>query len=126
MHQEIEKIIEQFNTGWTEGDLTILTPILHEKVVFMAPDLQTEFVGRESCLQTIKDYINQAETKSFEVKDKKIHIWEDTATATIEYTVSYEMNDQFYREEGKEAWTLVNQNGSWLLVWRAMIMNKKI
>lgn len=44
----------------------------------------------------------------------------------LDYYVEYEMNNKYYKENGKEYWTLINENKIWKLVWRAMVKNEKI
>ena len=126
MNQRIEKFIRNFNDSWTKGEIENIIPLLNEDVIFIAPDLKSEIKGKDNCIQTIKDYASNGETKLFEVTEKRIHIWAETAMVSIDYYVEYEMNEQFYKENGKEFWTLIHNKGYWQLVWRAMVMNEKI
>ena len=103
-----------------------MTSLLHDQVIFVSPDLKTEIRGLNACLQTIKDYSAKAKTKTFEVRNKKIHIWDETVMITLDYYVEYEMKNQSYKENGTEFWTLNKQNGNWKLVWRALVKNEKI
>jgi len=126
MNQRIETFINDFNKSWTQGEFESMTSLLHDKVIFVSPDLKTEIRGLNACLQTIKDYSANAKTKTFEVRNKKIHIWDETAMITLGYYVEYEMKNQSYKENGTEFWTLNKQNGNWKLVWRALVKNEKI
>ena len=126
MSKEIEAFIEHFNNSWTKGEFESITPLLDDETIFVAPDLKTEIRGRDSCIQTIKDYSYNAETKIFNVTNKKIHIWDKTAMVALDYYVEYEMNNHYYKEKGKELWTLNKQKGRWKLVWIALVKNEKI
>ena len=126
MIKQIEKLINDFNNGWTKGEIESITPILHENIVFVAPDLKTEIIGKDNCIQTIIDYISSGETKLFEITEMKIHVIEQTAIIILDYYVEYEMNNRYYKENGKEFWTLIEKDGNWQLVWRAMVMNEKV
>ncbi len=83
MDQRIEIIINDFNKGWTQGEFESMTSLIHDKVIFVSPDLKTEIKGLNACLRTIKDYSAKAKTKTFEVRNKKIHIWNETAMITL-------------------------------------------
>lgn len=71
MMSEIEFLIEQFNEGWINGEWEVIPPLLHDDVIFIAPDLITEIKGIDNCLQTIKDYVHNAITVKFEVTNRK-------------------------------------------------------
>lgn len=126
MRNQIEDFIDCFNSGWTQGKIEDLIPCLHEEVVFIAPDLETEITGKVACLQSIKDYVNNAKTEVFEVTNTEIHTWHQTAVISITYYIEYVMSNKTYKENGKEFWTLSRQNDSWQMVWRAMVENKNI
>ena len=123
MTDDIEQIVDDFNSGWTAGNFEVIDTILHDEVVFVAPDLKTKLSGKPACLQSIKDYVSSAKTKVFEVKEKDIQIWNQTAVISIDYYIEYEMNDESYRERGLEFWTLEKAD-KWQMVWLAMVKNE--
>ncbi len=120
MNPQIDAFIKQFHDCWTKGDLIKLTSLLHDQIIFVAPDLKTEIKGKERCLQTIEDYSNNAVTKKFEVENKKIHVWDHTAMVIMDYDIEYRMKNENYKEKGTEFWTMVRENEKWKLVWRAL------
>ena len=126
MNENLENFITQFNSAWTQGNMEDLSTLLHENVIFIAPDLKTEIVGKASCIQTIKEYVENAKTEKFYILNKNIHIWNTTAVISIEYVIEYEMKNKSYKEKGKEFWTLHNQMDKWQMIWRAMVENKPI
>src|SRR5680860_242409 len=126
MSTQIEHLIAAFNNGWTQGKFDDIKPLLHDNVIFVAPDLKTQINGKDPCIQTIKDYSRNAKTKVFEIRSKEIHIWNQTTVVTIDFYIEYEMNKEVYIEKGKEFWTLNMQNDHWKLVWRAMVKNERI
>ena len=126
MNESIEHLIEAFNTGWTRGDFNAVESVLHENVIFIAPDLATEIVGKEACLETIKAYTSNANTLSFEVEKQKINVWHQTANISMNYNIEYFMNGKKYREKGKEFWTLSKENNAWKIVWRATVNNENL
>ncbi len=125
MDNQIEYLIDSFNIGWTQGNLQDIATIMDENVVFVAPDLQTEIIGKTACLKTIEDYVNSATTLEFKVTDKQVYSWNGTAMIRMEYFIEYQMNNEHYKEFGKEFWTLNKLNDTWKLVWRVMVNNEK-
>jgi len=126
MDKSIEHLIEKFNNGWTQGDFESLASLLHENVVFIAPDLITEIIGKEACLQTIKEYVDNADTRHFVVEEQRVHVWQQTANISIKYSIEYLMEGKNYKESGKEFWTMIQEQNQWKLVWRAMVANESL
>lgn len=124
MKNSIEHLIEAFNNGWTQGNFEAVEALLHESVIFVAPDLSTEIVGKDACLATIRSYTEQADTLRFEVEKQKIRVWQYTASVTIDYCIEYLMQGKNHQEKGKEFWTLSKENNHWKIVWRVMVSNQ--
>ena len=100
--KNIETFITEFNDNWLHGKLDELSDLLDHDVVFIAPDLTTEIKGREQCLQSFIDYLDTARTKKFQVRNKQINSWRDSASVLLEYYVEYELNETEYHELGKK------------------------
>lgn len=64
MDQKVNTFINEFNNGWTMAELEKVADLMDDNVVFVAPDLKSEIKGREKCLQTLKDYLNVAQTQN--------------------------------------------------------------
>ena len=126
MIDKVHLFIDRFNTAWIEDEIQNLETLLHENVIFIAPDLKTKISGRKACLQSICDYVSKAKTMVFEVKRKEIDIWDHTAIVSITYYIEYSFDTQFFKETGTEFWTLILQNGQWKLIWRVIAQNEKI
>ncbi len=126
MNSMIDNFITRFNEGWTQGQFDIIMPLLDDQIIFMAPDLQTEIKGKVSCVNTIKEYVSQAVTHLFEVTGKTIHIWDQSAVVVMDYYVEYEMNNQYYKEKGKEFWMLNRKDNQWKMIWRVMVENERV
>lgn len=126
MAKDIERFIEQFNTAWITGDIEQLEPILDENVVFVLPDFKAELQGKERCLQTIRDYVDNTQTREFRVTGKSIRVWPECAMVTVDYYIEYSIQGNSYSENGKEVWTLLNRSGVWKMAWRALVLYEKL
>lgn len=122
--QSIEQFISSFNDSWLHGKWEVLRELLHDEVTFVLPDLSTTFTGKETCLDSIREYTEHAKTKSFEVTRSDIRIWGNTATVITDYSVSYEIAGELFSEVGTEIWTLIQVGMKWKIVWRGLIHNE--
>ena len=104
----------------------MLEPLLHQDVVFVAPDLKTKISGSAACMATIKEYGESAKTHLFQLEHKDITVRGQSAVVSLDYYIEYELNQELYKEKGKEFWTLTMESGVWKLVWRAMVHNEVI
>ena len=50
-----------------------------------------------------------------------VDVFGDTAMATIEYNIDYEINNKRYLEDGKEVMAFIKKKNKWLLHWRMLI-----
>ncbi len=124
MNKELEQFVFDFNNAWFNADLKKAESMLHENVVFVAPDLKTSINGKEACLQSLKDYITNSTTHHFEIENLKINTWVDTAVILLEYYVEYEFGNKNYQEIGTENWVLKREEKRYYLVWRAILNTK--
>ena len=95
-HQAIQQFIDRFNVSWTQNKLDEMALLLHERCIFVAPDLKSEISGRPACLQTFQEYFEVARTHVFEIRNISIQLWGDTAIARLEYIVEYEIKNQLF------------------------------
>lgn len=119
--QAIRELIATFNTAWQSGRLDIAAPLLDPEVVFVAPGLEQELVGREACLVSLEDYGKHAQTLVFDPEPAHIRIWGDTCNAIFTYAIVYQVGQAIHQEQGQEVWTLRKTDGKWVLVWRALV-----
>lgn len=126
MKKEIEEVIKHFNRGWTKGEFNMLENIMYEDVIFVAPDLKTQILGMENCINTIKEYNVAASTSLFDATNTDIKMWDDMAVVTLSYYIEYTMNNKNYKENGTEFWMLKKFDQRWKIIWRAIVGNEKI
>lgn len=126
MNQVLSQFVDDFNDAWLQGDYQSLESLLHDDVIFLAPDLKTKVLGRTKCIQSLKDYVNNSSTNVFELRKKDIKVWADTAVILIEYLVEYDFDLDHYKEIGTENWVLKHHHSKWELIWRAIISIKPV
>ncbi len=122
--KSVEQFISSFNQAWLHGKWDTLTQLLHKEVVFVLPNLVSVYEGRQKCMDSIREYTQHAQTKSFNVTRSDVRIWGPTASVVLDYEVSYEINGETFAEIGTEVWTLTREGNQWQIVWRGLIRNE--
>lgn len=120
MNKQIEELVHTFNNSWLQKDMASLRTVLHEEVAFMAPDMISMLQGKEACIGTIEEYINQAVTHDFRIQIDSLHLIGQSGWLTLSYDIDYEMKGKRYREHGTEIWGVLRRDERWLLAWRCL------
>lgn len=122
--KEIQTFLDEFNSAWEKGDTKKIESYLDDEVIFLSPDKKTELKGKSECLETISEYMNNAETKIYTPRGLSINIWnQTTAVINMDYYIEYSYKGQYNKETGRELWTLIKRNDEWKLVYRALMEN---
>ncbi len=123
---EIRKLLGEINDAWTSGHAEELPAALdrcfHERIVFRGPDLRELARGKQACIRSYEDFVRNAKVLGWEFSDPLINMCGDTAVATYDWNVSYEMNGHEQRESGHDLFVFSRESGQWLAVWRAVLM----
>lgn len=122
--KSIEQFVSSFNDAWLHGKWDTLSQLLHNEVVFVLPDLVSVYAGKQACINSIREYTEHAQTKSFTVSRSDIRIWGATASVVLDYQVAYTIHEETFQEVGTEVWTLIREMNQWRIVWRGLIHNQ--
>ena len=124
MKKEIEDFLDDFNSAWSNGDENALRVLMDPDIIFLSPDKKTELRGREECLDTISEYMKNAETKMYTPRGLSVNLWNNnTAVVNMDYYIEYIYKGLHNKETGRELWTLIKKNDEWKLVYRALMEN---
>lgn len=63
MSTQIEHLIDAFNNGWTQGKFDDIKPLLHDNVIFVAPDLKTQINGKIHVFRPSKTIVETQKLK---------------------------------------------------------------
>jgi uncharacterized protein (TIGR02246 family) len=118
---EVARVVRDVNRAWLDGDLAGLRWHFHKYVTFVAPNCVRVGSGIDACVRSYEDFSSQAEVTEFEIKNIQVDLFENTAVATSEYRIGYEMKGEKQREEGSEILVLSRDSGRWLVVWRMIL-----
>jgi hypothetical protein len=116
--EQIHQIIKKINQSWLEGHPENLNQYFHDNMIIVSTEFKVMGAGKEVCVKSYADFINQAVVKDYKETDPEIHVWGDTAVAFYNYEIAWEMNGKSFREAGRDFFVLIFENGKWLAVWR--------
>lgn len=123
--KEIIEIIKKINLSWVEGRPENLSNYFHENMMIVSPELKVMGKGREECIKSYTDFINQATINEYKESEPEIYVWGNTAIASYKYDIAWEMKGKSFKEPGQDLFVFTYTNGKWLAVWRKVIPIKE-
>ena len=123
--ETVRELVTRINDAWLKGraeDIpSALDACFHERITIKGPDFQTVGNGKEACIRSYSDFLQQATVRDCTLSDPDIEVVGDTAVAAYSWNMTYELSGQEYRESGREVFVFTRDQGRWLAVWRAML-----
>ncbi len=111
--------IQKMNKCWTCGDLSELEKLahyFHKEMVAITPTDKYRLEGKEACFNGWKSFAENTKIHFWKEKDPKIQIYGNTAVITYYFDMSFDMAGQTVNMGGRDMFTLINENGKWLVV----------
>ena len=111
--------IQKMNKCWTCGDpskLEKLSDYFHEEMVAITATDKYRLEGKEACFNGWKSFAENTKIHFWKEKDPKIQIYGSTAIVTYYFDMSFDMAGQTINMGGRDMFTLINENGKWLVV----------
>jgi ketosteroid isomerase-like protein len=121
VREAIRRILKQINAAWRGGRTDELRQYFHENMVIVSPGFQVRGEGREACVASYQDFINQATVTEYKEGEATVDVWGDTAVATYPWQMAWQMGGQSSRESGHDVFIFIREAGKWLAVWRTLL-----
>jgi hypothetical protein len=122
---DIRQLIRTMNDTWMGGPVEEipdrLAACFHDNMVIRGADLTITAVGKDACIQSYLDFVQQAAIREATLGDPEIDFAGDTAAAVYSWEMTYELEGQEYSEAGADVLMLARVDGRWLITWRAML-----
>lgn len=113
------------NDAWLSGPAEEIAARLeacfHDDVVIRGADLTIAARGKEACIQSYVDFVEQAAIRECTLEEPEIDLAGDTAAAVYSWEMTYELEGESYSEAGADLLMLARFDGRWLITWRAML-----
>lgn len=124
--QELWNIMQQINKSWLEGQRAQLTDYFHENVVFNSPDLKRQSIGKDICVQSYLDLMNNSKVLFYTDTNPIVHVFDNTAIVIYDFEMKYEQKNKVYHETGTDIMIFGKQQNSWKAVWRSLANIKSL
>ena len=98
-----------------------LDPCFHDDMVIRGADLTVAGRGKDACIQSYLDFVQQAVIRECTLEDPEIDLAGDSAAAVYNWEMTYELEAQEYHEAGADVLMLARTDGRWLVTWRLML-----
>ena len=119
---EIEALLRKLNRAWLAGDGEGLAELLHEDAVIVRPGFEGQSVGRFAWVASYLEFLAAAAVHNFEEDRFVIHVWADTAVASYEFVLEYEVAGKERTDRGRDLFVLNRERDGWVVVWRTLVM----
>jgi ketosteroid isomerase-like protein len=122
---QVRLVLEKINEAWSKGNPESipgkLSSSFHDAMVIRGPNFQELSRGRQACVQSYKDFLDQARVHQCKLSEPQIDVAGDTAVATHAWEMTYEQMGETYEESGHDLFVFTRANGKWLAAWRVML-----
>ena len=125
MRDEIRAVLQMINRSWLSKKPEELAQILfgcfHPDMVIKGCDLETVAEGRDACIRSYVDFIEQARISAFQHDKPDVQVIGDTAVASYGWKITYTLEGKKFTEPGHDVFVFNRDSGKWLAIWRAML-----
>jgi ketosteroid isomerase-like protein len=118
---EIEAVVTAINQAWLEHRFDELGAYFDDAIVMVAPDGVLRVTGRADGVRTFEEFMRRATVEHFEVFDVTVDAWGDTAVATYDFDIIFELDGQRFDESGRELWVFASDSDTWRARWRTQL-----
>jgi hypothetical protein len=117
--QEIWSTIKEMNRLWTAGNNADgLAKYFHQKMIAITPADRLRREGRQACVDGWKTFAEAATIRYWKELDPLIEVFGGGrfAIVTYYYDMAVDIGGQGRRLEGRDMFSLVKEDGKWLVV----------
>jgi uncharacterized protein (TIGR02246 family) len=118
---QIRDVLRTINDAWRRGRAEDLGEYFHPDAVIVAPGFHKRAEGRSQCVQSYKDFVASTQVTDYREGDVTVDIWGETAVASYDYEIAWDVKGQPYRDSGRDVFVLRREGGKWLVVWRTLV-----
>lgn len=119
--EAVKILLQTINGVWLNGRVEDLAPMVHPEIVMVFPGFAGRIQGREQFLASFREFCENARVYEFHDHDYQSDLVGDTAVATFEYEMLYELSGERYQASGRDLWVFRHQQDKWVAVWRTML-----
>jgi uncharacterized protein (TIGR02246 family) len=123
--EEVRQLLKRISDAWRTGQPGKLHEYFHEDMVIVGPGYREMGTGREACVQSYEEFLRNATIQEYKESEPVVRAWGNTAIATYDWEMAYEMNGRAGREVGTDLFVFGRENDRWVAIWRAIHFGPK-
>lgn len=116
--KKIESLINRMNNDWLNERIENLDQYFPEKAVLIQPGTHNNITGRETFIDSYREFTDVTEVGDFIVKDFQVDIFGETAVALYTFRIRYTIESTSYDENGLEILVFNRHKDKWQIMWR--------
>jgi len=119
LQKKIWEMIQEMNRKWTvENNADELKNYFHKNMVAITPTEMKRVEGGENCVAGWKNFTKKANIHFWEESEPKVQVHGEGKFAVVTYyfDMSFDMMGKTIKMKGRDMFSLVNENGKWLVV----------
>ena len=125
VQNEIWQIIHDINDAWVNSNPEKIADYFHENIVISHPDFQKRGEGRESCVESYKDFCRHATVHDYKEMDPEVNVFGNTAVAVYRFEITYEIKGESFYDTGQDVFIFTSEGNKWKAVWRIVVPNSR-
>jgi hypothetical protein len=119
IQEQIWQTIQEMNRKWTvENKADELKNYFHKDMVAITATDQKRIEGGEKCVAGWKNFSENTKIHFWNESEPKIQVYgkDKFAIVTYYFDMSFDMGGQTINMKGRDMFSLINENGKWLIV----------
>ncbi len=113
-------LAKQINDCWHKGNPSELSHFFHQEVVFNSPDFVHQIKGKDDCVQTYFDFLENSEVLLYNTSNPKVEMFASTGIIAYDFEMKYKQNDKVHHEIGTDILVFQKTENSWKVIWRGL------
>ena len=117
--KQIWEVIQEMNRKWTvKNNADELKNYFHKDMVAVTPTDLRRIEGGGNCVAGWKKFAENTKIHFWKESEPKVQIYGEGKFAIVTYyfDLSFDMDGQTINMKGRDMFSLVNENGKWLIV----------
>lgn len=119
---KIRALIKSINQAWLQDRVEELEQFFHPDIVMVRPGFSDRSEGRAAAVKSYEDFIAHATIREYRESEAAVDLFGDTAIATYQFHMLYEMTGESFRESGRDLFIFARSGNGWQAVWRTMFL----
>src|SRR5262245_60362394 len=118
---DIRRILDEVTRAWLERRFDDLGRYFDEDIVMKGPALKDLVRGRAPLVASFVDFMTKSKVIHYEDSNHSVHTWDNTATASFDWTITYEQAGKTSTDHGQSLFVFARRQGEWRIVLRVML-----